>query len=331
MQAAPRPEQSFKDLFDTLAAQIERVLRGKRRAVHLVARVSVLRGSSPHRGRARRRQDVAREGDRPFDRRLVAARAVHARPAAVRHHRRLGLGPRPRRLRVPARRRVRQRRARRRDQPRVAEDAVGAPRVDGGTPGQRRRADVQAAAPVHGDRDPEPRRARRHVSPARSAARPLPVALAHRLSRPRRGDRDPRRRGRRPDRTRRSRTRHRRGDRRRVDPRARTHSRLARAAGLHRRPRRGDPPSPRPHARREPARRARVAARGARARGEHRPRVRRGRRREGARVVGARAPAAAVVRGDDAGRQPGRRPGGDPRQRARSRDTAPAEAAEPRC
>ena len=35
MQAAPRPEQSFKDLFDTLAAQIERVLRGKRRAVHL--------------------------------------------------------------------------------------------------------------------------------------------------------------------------------------------------------------------------------------------------------------------------------------------------------
>jgi MoxR-like ATPase len=35
VQAAPRPEQSFKDLFDTLAAQLERVLRGKRRAVHL--------------------------------------------------------------------------------------------------------------------------------------------------------------------------------------------------------------------------------------------------------------------------------------------------------
>ena len=35
MQAASRPEQSFKDLFDTLATQIERVLRGKRRAVHL--------------------------------------------------------------------------------------------------------------------------------------------------------------------------------------------------------------------------------------------------------------------------------------------------------
>jgi len=35
VQAAPRPEQSFKDLFDALAGQIERVLRGKRRAVHL--------------------------------------------------------------------------------------------------------------------------------------------------------------------------------------------------------------------------------------------------------------------------------------------------------
>jgi MoxR-like ATPase len=30
-----RPEQSFNDLFDALAAQLERVLRGKRRAVHL--------------------------------------------------------------------------------------------------------------------------------------------------------------------------------------------------------------------------------------------------------------------------------------------------------
>jgi MoxR-like ATPase len=35
VQAAPRPEQSFKDLFDALANQLERILRGKRRAVHL--------------------------------------------------------------------------------------------------------------------------------------------------------------------------------------------------------------------------------------------------------------------------------------------------------
>jgi MoxR-like ATPase len=32
---APGPEASFKDVFDTVADQIERVLRGKRRAVHL--------------------------------------------------------------------------------------------------------------------------------------------------------------------------------------------------------------------------------------------------------------------------------------------------------
>jgi MoxR-like ATPase len=35
VQAAPRPDQSFKDLFDALATQLERVLRGKRRAIHL--------------------------------------------------------------------------------------------------------------------------------------------------------------------------------------------------------------------------------------------------------------------------------------------------------
>jgi MoxR-like ATPase len=35
VHAAPRPDASFKDLFDALARQLEQVLRGKRRAVHL--------------------------------------------------------------------------------------------------------------------------------------------------------------------------------------------------------------------------------------------------------------------------------------------------------
>ena len=35
MQAASRPEASFKDQFDALARQLEQVLRGKRRAIHL--------------------------------------------------------------------------------------------------------------------------------------------------------------------------------------------------------------------------------------------------------------------------------------------------------
>jgi len=35
VQIAPRPDASFKDTFDALARQLEQVLRGKRRAVHL--------------------------------------------------------------------------------------------------------------------------------------------------------------------------------------------------------------------------------------------------------------------------------------------------------
>ena len=79
------------------------------------------------------------------------------------------------------------------------------------------------------------------------------------------------------------------------------------------------PPPPRSPARREPARRARVAARGSRARREHRPLVRRARRREAARARRARAPAHALVGGDHARRERGRRARVDPRLRVRSR------------
>ena len=48
------------------------------------------------------------------------------------------------------------------------------------------------AAAVHGDRDPEPDRARGHLSPARGAARPLPHAHRDGLPGPRRRGRDPR-------------------------------------------------------------------------------------------------------------------------------------------
>ena len=59
---------------------------------------------------------------------IGAPHPVHARPAAVRRHRRLGLQPGHPRVRVPARRRLRQHRGRRRDQPRLAQDPVGAAR-----------------------------------------------------------------------------------------------------------------------------------------------------------------------------------------------------------
>ena len=66
---------------------------GQARAGPPRARLPLRRGPPPHRGRSRRRQDVARQGDRPLDRRDVAPHPVHARPPAVRRHRRVGLEP----------------------------------------------------------------------------------------------------------------------------------------------------------------------------------------------------------------------------------------------
>ena len=77
-------------------------------------------------------------------------------------------------------------------------------------------------AAVHGDRHPEPDRARRHLSAAREPARPLPHAGRRRLPRSRRRARDPRR-ARRPQ--------HARGARSR-SPLPRTSGRMANAARL---------------------------------------------------------------------------------------------------
>ena len=76
-------------------------------------------------------------------------------------------------LRVPARADLRQRRPRRRDQPRDAEDAVRASRGDGGAPGHRRRRHARAALSVPPPRDREPDRVRRDLPAAGGAARPL--------------------------------------------------------------------------------------------------------------------------------------------------------------
>ena len=105
------------------------------------------RGREPHGDEpARRRPRAARRRSRPRQddpgahaRRRpapdVLAHPVHARPDAGRHRRhqhRPGARARRHVLRVPARADLRQRRARRRDQPRHAEDAVGAARGDAG-------------------------------------------------------------------------------------------------------------------------------------------------------------------------------------------------------
>ena len=84
-------------------------------------------------------------------------------------------------LRVPARARVHEPSAGRRDQPGPAEDAGGAARGDAGATGDDRGAHAPARAPLPRDRDPEPDRVRGHLSAARGAARPLPAANAGRL------------------------------------------------------------------------------------------------------------------------------------------------------
>ena len=108
-------------------------------------------------------------------------------------------------VRVPAGPAVRERRARRRDQPGDAEDAVGAARGDGRAPGHGRRRHAAASRPVPADRDREPDRVRGHVPAARGAARPLLPARDARLpgrgggaaDRPRAAARPPARRARR--------------------------------------------------------------------------------------------------------------------------------------
>ena len=98
----------------------------------------------PDRGRPRRRQDVARQGDRPVDRRHLAPGPVHPRPPPVRRHRRLGVEPAHRGVRVPARRvfaNVVLADEINRASPKTA---VGAARGDGGTPGDRRRGHLPA-------------------------------------------------------------------------------------------------------------------------------------------------------------------------------------------
>jgi hypothetical protein len=78
---------------------------------------------------------------------------------------------------------LRQRPARRRGQPRDAEDAVGAARGDAGEAGLGLQRDLRPADAVPRPRDAEPDRARRHVPAARGAARPLPAQAQRRLRR----------------------------------------------------------------------------------------------------------------------------------------------------
>ena len=195
------------------------------------------------------------------------AHPVHARPHAGRRVGVARLRREGRRVRVPRGSGLHERRARRRDQPHAAQDAVGAARGDGGAPGLDRRRDPAAARPVPRRRDAEPDRARGHLHAARGAARPVP-AEAHRR---RPGARGRARRAPAPRRAASTRATSpraglRTGGHRRRDPRGAAgrgiRHRRRRRPRLRRRPRPGHPAQPVGAARRQPPRLDRPAGRG---------------------------------------------------------------------
>ena len=118
------PATTFAELFDAIAANIERVIQGKPDVVELaliclLAEGHLLIEDVPGVGKTSLAKALA-----ALDRLHVEAGAVHPRPAALRRRRRHRVEPGHRQLRVPARAGVRQHRPRRRDQPGLAEDAV---------------------------------------------------------------------------------------------------------------------------------------------------------------------------------------------------------------
>ena len=159
--------------------------RGAGRARHRPARAgrAAVGRAPPRRGHARHRQDAARQVARRRDRRPLRTGAVHARPPAGRRHRHLGVRPGDRGLGLPARPGLRQRRARRRGEPRLAAHAGRAARADGGAPGHGRRRDPPAARSVLRRRDAEPVRERGHVPAAREPARPVRARVHARAAR----------------------------------------------------------------------------------------------------------------------------------------------------
>ena len=183
--AASEPERFERagEISDRLVDNIETVVYGKRDEIKLVLTAlmcdgHVLLEDVPGTAKTVLARAIAGsiEGATP------AAHPVHARPPADRRHRALGLRPADARLRVPAGADLRERRPRRRDQPRDPEDAVRAARGDGRAAGDRRRRHARAAVAVPPPRDREPDRVRGHVPAPRGAARPLLPAHRARVS-----------------------------------------------------------------------------------------------------------------------------------------------------
>ena len=151
------------------------------------ARHAALRRPRAADRRAGPRQDAAGRDARQNPGARCQAHPVHARPDAVRHHRLGGAGGQRRRAaQLPLHQGADLRPAADggRDQPRQPQDAVGAAAGHAGAPRHGRRPAPRRAGAVPRARHPKPARAGRHLSAARSPARPLPAADRRQLSRP---------------------------------------------------------------------------------------------------------------------------------------------------
>ncbi len=180
--------ETLNRVVERIRSNVKKVIEGKPDVISTVLIGLLAEGHILIEDVPGRRQDHAQQVARPQHRVHGAAHPVHARPAALGRDRRVDLQPEHPRVRVPARRRLRQHRGRRRDQPRLAQDPVRAAGVHGGAPGHRRQLDVLPGVAVHGHRDPEPHRDGGHLRPPRGPARPLHAAALDRL--PGRGLRD---------------------------------------------------------------------------------------------------------------------------------------------
>ena len=124
--------------------ELRKVIIGQEDVIDQVLNDAVCRRQQPDRRRAGSGEDAADSHDGAVLAAEVLAHPVHARPDAVRHHRhrpRAGRrGDRPPADGVRARADLREHRARGRNQPHAAEDAVGAARSDAGASRHRSRA-----------------------------------------------------------------------------------------------------------------------------------------------------------------------------------------------
>ncbi len=167
------PQDEFRAATAAIVANIEQVIEGKTATVRLALAVLLAEGhllieDVPGVGKTKLAKALARSID-------CSVRRIQFTPdllpsdvtgVSVYNQETRDFEFKPGRgLRQPGRRR--------RDQPGLAEDPVGAAGVHGGAAGHRRRRDLPAAGAVHGDRHPEPDRDGGHLPAARGAARPV--------------------------------------------------------------------------------------------------------------------------------------------------------------